>query len=147
MAAANPCDSEVLLAKVEHGTFQYGIAVAVSYELSVQDVVIRGEGFIGPSCRGLIGGDLVSVVSFLVKPAQESDTGPAELKITTYQADGGTVLHTLANMVTRGFSYSMQRESPPAMYTQSFAHVGNMSAGTASPKANEVLDMTNVTVA
>jgi len=148
MAAANPCDSEVLLAKVEHGTFQYGIAVAVSYELSVQDVVIRGEGFIGPSCRGLIGGDLVSVVSFLVKPAQESDTGPAELKITTYQADGGTVLHTLANMVTRGFAYEFNRESPPAMYRQSFVHVGNMSAGTAaSPRVDEVLDMTNVTVA
>ena len=148
MAAANPCDSEVLLAKVEHGTFQYGIAVAVSYELSVQDVVIRGEGFVGPSCRGLIAADLTAVVSFLVKPAQESDTGEAELKITTYQADGGTRLHTLANMVTRGHSYSMQRESPPAMYTQSFVHVGNMSAGTAaSPRADEVLDMTNVTVA
>jgi len=148
MAAANPCDSEILLAKVEHGTFQYGIAVAVSYELSVQDVVIRGEGFVGPSCRGLVGADLTAVVSFLVKPAQESDTGEADLKITTYQADGGTVLHTLKDMVTRGFSYSMQRESPPAMYTQSFVHVGNMSAGTAaSPRVDEVLDMTNVTVA
>jgi hypothetical protein len=148
MAAANACDSEVLLAKVEHGTFQYGVAVAVSYELSIQDVVVRGEGFVGPSCRAIVGADLVAVVNFLVKPAQESDTGPADLKITTYQGDGGTRLHTLKNMVTRGFSYSMQRESPPAMYTQSFVHVGNMSAGTASsPRSDEVLDMTNVTVA
>jgi len=148
MAAANTCDSEMLLAMVKHGDFQYGIAVAVSYELSVQDVVVRGEGFVGPSCRSIVGADLTAVVSFLVKPAQESDTGEADLKITTYQGDGGTRLHTLANMVTRGHSYSMQRESPPAMYTQSFVHVGNMSAGTAaSPRADEVLDMTNVTVA
>jgi hypothetical protein len=42
----------------------------------------------------------------------------------------------------------MQRESPPAMYTQSFVHVGNMSAGAlASPRSGEVADMTNVTVA
>jgi hypothetical protein len=32
-------------------------------------------------------------------------------------------------MVSRGFAYEFNRESPPAMYRQSFAHVGNMQSG------------------
>jgi len=139
---ADPCHSEVLLATVVHGGFSYGVAVAVSYELSVQDVVVRGEGTVGPACRAIVGKDLTSVCSFLVKPPQESDTGPASLVITTYLGDGGVRTHTLANMVTRGFAYEFNRESPPALYRQSFVHVGAMSVngvGTA--------DMTNVTIA
>lgn len=139
---ADPCQSETLLATVVHGAFSYGVAVAVSYELSVQDVVIRGEGTVGPACRAIVGKDLTAVCSFLVKPAQESDTGPANLVITTYMGDGSTRTHTLLNMVTRGHAFEFNRESPPALYRQSFVHVGAMSVN-----GTGTADMTNVTVA
>lgn len=140
---ADPCHSQVLLATVVHGAVSYGVAVAVSFELSVQDVVIRGEGTVGPACRSIVGKDLTCVCSFLTQPGpQDSDVTPANLVITTYLGDGGTKTHTLLNMTTRGFAYEFNRESPPAMYRQSFVHVGAMSVngiGTA--------DLTNVTIA
>lgn len=144
---ADPCGSEVLLMTVVHTPFSYGVAVAVSYELSVQDVVVRGEGTVGPACRAIVGKDLTAVVSFLVKPPQESNTGPANLVITTYMGTGATRTHTLASMVTRGFAYEFNRESPPAMYRQSFVHVGPMSDGVTPAHAGEVADMANVTIA
>lgn len=140
--ASDPCNSETLLFSITHGGVAYGLPIAVSYELSVQDVVIRGEGMIGPSCRSIIGADLTCVCSFLVKPPQASDTGPASLVITTFLGDGGTRTHTLASMVTRGFAYEFNRESPPAMYRQAFAHVGNMQ----SPSGGTG-DLTNVSIA
>lgn len=124
---AEACSSETLLVTVVHDGFSYGVAVAVSYELSVQDVVIRGEGAVGPSCRAIIGKDLTCVCSFLVKPPQASDKGPGDLVITSMMGDGNSRTHTLANMVTRGFAYEFNRESPPAMYRQSFVHVGDMA--------------------
>ena len=124
--AALACSAETLLATVVHGSFSYGIAVAVSYELSVQDVVIRGEARVGPSCRSIVGKDLTCVCSFLVAPPQDSDV-VNDLVITVLLADGTSIAHTLSNMVTRGSAYEFNRESPPAMYRQSFCHVGDMS--------------------
>lgn len=139
---ANPCEAETLLATVVHGAFSYGVATAVSYELSCQDVVVRGEGKVGPSCRAIVGKDLTAVCTFLVKPPQASDVTAANLVITCYLASGATRTHTLSNMTTRGFAYEMNRESPPAMYRQSFVHVGDMEVnGTGTG------DLTNVTIA
>jgi hypothetical protein len=45
-------------------------------------------------------------------------------------------------MTTRGFAYEMNRESPPAMYRQSFVHVGNMSSKASPTPA----DLTNVDI-
>jgi len=126
---ADACDSEVLLATIKHGVFSYGVATAVSYELSVQDVVVRGEGKVGPSCRAIVGKDLTAVCTFLVQPPQESGVAVADLVITCTLGNGNTRTHTLANMTTRGFAYEMNRESPPAMYRQSFVHVGDMDSG------------------
>ena len=120
------CSSEVLLVSVVHGGFSYGVAVAVSYELSVQDVVIRGEGAVGPSCRAIVGKDITCVCSFLVGPPQDSDI-VANLVITTILGDGTQINHTLSSMVSRGSAFEFNRESPPAMYRQSFCHVGDMS--------------------
>jgi len=139
---ADPCLSEVLLVTVVHGAFTYGVAVAVSYELSVQDIVIRGEGKVGPSCRAVIGKDLTCVVSFLVKPPQDSDVTVANLVITTFMGTGATRTHTLSSMTTRGFAYEFNRESPPAMYRQSFVHVGDMEVN-----GTGTADTTNVTIA
>lgn len=138
---ADPCASEVLLVTVTHGAFSYGVAVAVSYELSVQDVVVRGEGKVGPSCRAIVGKDLTAVCSFLVKPPQDSDTGPANLVINALMGDGNARAHVLANMVTRGFAYEFNRESPPAMYRQSFVHVGDMEVNGVG-----TTDLTNVVI-
>ena len=139
---ADPCKAEVLMVSVVHGAFAYGVAVAVSFELTVQDIVVRGEGVVGPTCRAIVAKDLVSVCSFLVKPPQASDTGPSDLVITTTMGDGGARVSTLKNMVTRGFAYEFNRDSPPALFRQTFVHVGSMAVngvGTA--------DMTNVTLA
>lgn len=127
MAAADPCDSDILLVSVIHGTFQYGVAVAVSYELSVQDVVIRGEGVVGPSCRGIVAKDIVAVCTFLVKPPQNSQVTPANLVITCTQADGGQTVHTVNDMTTRGFAWEFNRDNPPALFRQTFVHVGDMT--------------------
>lgn len=127
MAAANVCDSSILMVSVIHGTFQYGIAIAVSFELTVQDIVLRGEGVVGPSCRGEVAKDLVAICDFLVPPPQNSNVTKAELVIVTKQADGGTTTYTLKNMTTRGFSTQFNREAPPAIHRQSFCHIGDMS--------------------
>jgi len=138
---ASACDSEVLMVSVVHGAHAYNVAVAVSYELSVQDVVVRGEGVVGPSCRAIVGKDLTAVVSHLVKPSYDSDY-VGDLVVTAYLGSGATRTHTLKNMVSRGFAYEFNRESPPAMYRQSFAHVGPMKVNSIG-----VADTTNVTVA
>jgi len=125
--AANPCNAETLMVSVTHGAFSYGVPIAISYELSVQDVVIRGEGVVGPSCPAIVAKDLVAVCTFLVKPPQNSDVTPANLVITNTMADGNVRTHTLASMTTRGFSYEFARDNAPALYRQTFRHVGNMS--------------------
>lgn len=125
--AASPCDAEVLFVSVVHGAFRYGIPISISYELTVQDVVIRGEGVVGPSCRGIVAKDLVAVCTFLVKPPQDSDVTLADLVITTTMADGGTRTHTLADMTTRGYAYEFSRDNPPAIYRQTFVHTSDMS--------------------
>jgi len=124
---ADPCKSETLMVTVVHGAFDYGVAVAVSYELTVQDVVIRGIGTVGPSCRGIIAKDLVAVATFLVKPPQSSGVTPASLVITTTAADASAITHTLLSMTTRGFAYEFDRDNPPAKWRQTFVHVGAMS--------------------
>ena len=123
---ADPCDASVLMVSVVHGGFTYGVAVAVSFELTVQDIVIRGEGVVGPSCRATVAKDLVAVCDFLVPPPQDSDVTKADLVITTYQGDGGTTTYTLKDMTTRSFSTQFNREAPPAVHRQTFAHVGDM---------------------
>lgn len=133
---------EALMVSVIHGTFQYGIAVAVSYELTVQDIVVRGEGVVGPTCRAIVAKDLVAVCSFLVKPPQDSDVTVADLVITTTTGNGDSRVTTLKNMTTRGFAYEANRDAPPFLYRQTFVHVGSMEVngvGTA--------DTTNVSIA
>lgn len=139
---ADPCLSEVLMVSVVHGVFQYGVAVAVSYELTVQDIVVRGEGVVGPTCRAIVAKDLVAVCSFLVKPPQASDTGPADLVITTTMGNGNARVTTLKDMVTRGFAYEFNRDAPPALFRQTFVHVGSMEVNGAGTG-----DLTNVTLA
>ena len=140
---ADPCTSQVLMVSVVHGACAYGVAVAVSFELTVQDIVVRGEGVVGPTCRAPVAKDLVSVCSFLTKPGpQASDVGPSDLVITTTMGDGNAKVTTLKDMVTRGFAYEFNRDAPPALYRQTFVHVGSMEVNGAG-----VADTTNVTIA
>jgi hypothetical protein len=122
---ADPCDAETLLVSVTHGGTALGIAIGFSYEHSVQDVVIRDEGVTGPSCRGVIQQDLSASCEFLVAPPIAADTGPSSLVITTKKANGNTRTHTLAYMKSRGSSQQMNRDAPPAVFTQQFVLVSD----------------------
>jgi len=140
---AEPCTSQVLMVSVIHGAVSYGVAVAVSYELTVQDIVVRGEGVVGPTCRAIVAKDLVAVCSFLTQPGpQNSDVTEADLVITTTMGNGNAKVTTLKDMTTRGFAFEFNRDSPPALYRQTFVHVGSMSV-------NDVgdADLTNVAIA
>ena len=140
---ADPCTSQVLMVSVVHGAVAYGVAVAVSYELTVQDIVVRGEGVVGPTCRAIVAKDLVAVCSFLTQPGpQNSDVTAADLVITTTMGNGNAKVTTLKDMTTRGFAFEFNRDSPPALYRQTFVHVGSMSV-------NDVgdADLTNVAIA
>ena len=140
---ADPCTSQVLMVSVVHGAVAYGVAVAVSYELTVQDIVVRGEGVVGPTCRAIVAKDLVAVCSFLTQPGpQNSDVTKADLVITTTMGNGNAKVTTLNDMTTRGFAFEFNRDSPPALYRQTFVHVGSMSV-------NDVgdADLTNVAIA
>lgn len=127
--AGDPCDADVLLVSVAWGGDAYNIATGAAYECAIQDVAIRGEGVIGPSCRGAVAGDLTAVVDFLVKPAfdpiaNKNTTG--DLVITCTQADGGTTVHTCDDMIPRGYAFAIDRDSPPARWRQNFVYQGDM---------------------
>ena len=140
---AEPCTSAVLMVSVLHGAVSYGVAVAVSYELTVQDIVVRGEGVVGPTCRAIVAKDLVAVCSFLTQPGpQNSDVDKADLVITTTMGNGNAKVTTLKDMTTRGFAYEFNRDAPPALYRQTFVHVGSMSV-----KGVGTADLTNVAIA
>jgi len=140
---AEPCTSQVLMVSVIHGAVSYGVAVAVSYELTVQDIVVRGEGVVGPTCRAIVAKDLVAVCSFLTQPGpQNSDVDVADLVITTTMGNGNAKVTTLKDMTTRGFAFEFNRDAPPALGRQTFVHVGSMSV-----KGVGTADLTNVAIA
>jgi len=132
MAAAAANQAEVLLVSATWNDVRLGIVVGFSFEEALQDVVIRGEGVTGPSSRSPVARDLVCTLSFLVQPPIPpilDGCTPADLVITTQLADCTTQLtHTLHNMVPRGFAHSMNRDAPPAIWSQSFAHQSDMTS-------------------
>jgi hypothetical protein len=126
------CDTETILVSAAWAGNALGMAVGFDYSLTVQDIPIRGEDAIGPSCRPVVAADCSASVTFLVKPpidpiANMNTTG--DLVITTRKGAGGDpVVHTLNDMIPRGFAQSMNRDSGPAVYSQAFVHKGNMTA-------------------
>lgn len=126
MAAADPCDAEVLMVSAAHGATQFGIATDWEFGEEPTDLKIPGEGVLGPTCRPLIRNDALASVGFLVGPPIAVDTN-ASLVLTAKQADGGTKAYTITTMKARGYRQVFDRDAPPAKWSQAFAHVGSMA--------------------
>jgi len=127
---ATSCAGEILFVAVSWGGSPYTMATGATFALTVQDLAIRGEGVIGPSCRGVIGADLVATVEFLVKPPFDPIGNMnqfRDLVISTKDFMGNAVTHTLHNMAPRSFNWGMHRDQPPATWNQQFAYKGDMA--------------------
>ena len=129
-SGVNPCLSDVLLASAKWGETFLGICVGFAFEESVQDVVIRKELSTSPDCRAPIARDVVCTLSFLVPPPIDPvDNGctPETITIQCQEADCTTCrTYTLLTMVPRGYSRAFNRDTPPAIFTQTFVFEGNM---------------------
>ena len=111
---ADPCDAAILLVSATNGVTALGVPVAFSFEFAVEELVIRGEGKLGPSCRGDVGYDFVAVVDFLVAPPLNPITVvPAALVIVAKDSDGDNITDTLANMKVLGYAKQMDRDLEP----------------------------------
>jgi hypothetical protein len=134
MAAPNACDASVLVVSAVWGTSALGICTGIAFECTVQDVVVRGEGVTGPTCPAAVVTDLVAVVDFLVgppiDPIENKDT--AASLVFTSTAVNGSKTDTLASMIPKGFSSSMDRDNPPKKWRQTFRHKGSMASNPVS---------------
>jgi len=119
-------DATTLIVSVYHGTVDLGVPVSVSYEEVMEDIVIQGPGEVGPSLRGIVRRDLACAIGFIDPPQVSPNTGPADLVITYTSCGGDTVTDTLLDMISRGFSSSFDRGSPPGNYIIRFVHQGAM---------------------
>jgi hypothetical protein len=126
--ASNPCNAVILMASVVHGSTELGIPTNISIEEPREDVIIRGAGKVGPSCRGEVGADLVCVVDFLVKGFIAVNAAAASLVFTGYDSLGNSVTYTMTNMKPRTQAFEMNRNSPPGTNRQRFAHQGDMDS-------------------
>ena len=130
--AANPNQAEVLLVSAAWAGTRLGVVVGFSFEEALQDVVIRGEGVTGPSCRSPVARDMVVTLSFLVGPPIDpiaNGCTPGDLAIKVQLADCVTQLtHTIKNVLPRGYSHSGNRDAPPFIWTQSFAIQSDMTS-------------------
>ena len=132
-----PCQAEILLSTITFGGVDLGVSVGFSLEEIVQDIVIRGEAVTGPSCRGIIHRDAIATVHFLSPPVIPPTCVKGALVITTLDAQCPPVSHvkTLGAgdnmMVPRGYSVVLNRESPPAIYSQTFVAVGDFGTAAA----------------
>jgi hypothetical protein len=132
MAGANPSQAEVLLVSATWNGTRLGVVVGFSYEEALQDVVIRGEGVTGPSCRSPVARDMVATLSFLVGPPIDPiafGCTAGELDIVVQLADCVTQIdRKIFNTLPRGFSHSGNRDAPPFIWTQSFAIESDMTS-------------------
>lgn len=124
---ADPCDAGVLLISVTHGATPLGVATRFNFEHSIERLVLRGEGKVGPSCRPIIARDVVALVDFLVKGPIVPDIS-ASLVIVTKDSDANTITDTLTTMLSDGYAKEMDRDAPPARYRQRFVHKGGMDS-------------------
>ena len=127
--------ADVLLASAKWSNTYLGICVGFSFEESVQDVVIRKELSTSPDARAPIARDLVCTVSFLVGPPVDpvvNGCTPGTLVILTQEADCTTCrTHTLTGMVPRGYVKAFNRDTPPAVWTQTFVFQGSLDTADA----------------
>lgn len=129
-SGVNPCLSDVLLASAKWGNVFLGICVGFHFEETVQDVTIRAELSTSPNCRAPIARDLVCTLSFLVPPPVDPVVNGCtanNLVIQCQEADCATCrTYTLATMLPRGYARAFNRDTPPAIFTQTFVFKGSM---------------------
>lgn len=120
------CDAGIILTSVVHGSTALATPTMVQVEQSLDDVVIRNAGKIGPGCRGLVSGDLIELVDFLEKGHIARTASAASIVNTFTDSDGDSLLSTLASMLARGVSLEGNRDGPPFRWRQRFPHKGDM---------------------
>jgi len=122
------CDAPTILVSVTHGGVALGIPISFNYEWVQEDVVVRDAGGISPACRSVIGQDFTCVVDYLVPPLSPLGLTPASLVISMLDGGGGSVVDTITNMIARGSSQEINRDSPPMIYRQRFVIKNSMTA-------------------
>lgn len=126
--AANPCNSVILFVSVVHVSTELGVPVNISIEESREDVVIRGVGVVGPTCRGEVAADLICLVDFLVKGWIANTATKGNLVFTGYDTLGNSVTYTMANMKPRSKAFEFSRNNPPGVNRQRFAVEDSMAS-------------------
>lgn len=119
--------AELILVSVVHNGHTIDTPVGFSYERPSDEVVVRGPGKIGPSARGEVAGDFVALIDFIGTGFMAvNDIG--SLVITTKNQAGATKVHTMATMKAGAYAQQGNRDAPPFIYRQRFAHQGDMDA-------------------
>jgi len=121
------CDTGIKLTSVALNGNSYGTPIAVEEEMTLDDIVIPAAGQIGPSCVGLVRGDLQALVSFLEK-GHQARTVIGTLLSSFADGDGDAQNSTLATMIARGVAWRADRNAPPFTWIQRARHKGDMSS-------------------
>lgn len=129
--AGSACDAIVLILSVTHGGADIPMAVGWLWRYSTQRVIIRAQGVTGPSCRPIVGRDVVATIRHLNGPSIAPDTS-GSLVMTGIDGDGDSHAITITTMLADGFGQSVDVNAPPGSYDQDFVHKGNMSSNPVS---------------
>ena len=124
---ANSCDSAILIVTAVHGGTPLGLTIAFDWREEIDVVEIPGEGSTFVDCLGIRLRKFIASITYLVKGAITVGT-IGDLVITQTDAEGDTVIDTLANMKALGHGKTGNRDSPPFAYTQNFQHQGSANA-------------------
>ena len=120
------CDAQSILVSFVHGSTGLGTPIGIQVEQSLDDVIIRGAGKIGPTCPSLVAGDLILLVDFLEKGHIARSASAASCVATYKDGDGDSQTDTWATMLARSVGKTANRDVPPFPYRQRFRHKGDM---------------------
>lgn len=120
----------ILLSSVQYGETDLGTPNAVAVEETIDTVVIRNQGKTGPGARGVIAKDVTVLIDFLEKGViVPSDCmGTDTLHIVGTTSDCSEVDIDITGMMALGYSFEMNRNSPPGVWRQKFALVSDMDS-------------------
>ena len=121
--AGTPSNAQILVTTCTHGGTAIGIVTEFTWTW-VKDVIpIRDEGSTNDDALGVVGTRLEAEVTSLYSPIADTMT-PGSLVLKTITVAGATKTCTLTNMVPINCTKVINRDSPPAMFKQTFRTLG-----------------------
>lgn len=124
MAAA---DANLLIASGTHSS-ALGIVVGFSFTYDPEFVEVQGEGVTGSTAAGMRRSRFTATLDFLVGPPRPVNGSLSSLVIVVKKMDGTTsVTYTITSMKAGKYTCTFNRESAPAVWTQEFFNVSDMS--------------------